>query len=104
MDKAVLLILNQSVTITAATGLDGNGMETYGTGVVVKAIVFHKQRLVIGPQGDSVVSTAQVYVDGPTAVTTSSKITLPDGTTPLILAVSTYPDQNGDTDHKVIYT
>jgi hypothetical protein len=104
MEKALLLLLNQSVTITPATGLDGDGMETYGTAVVVQAIIFQQQKLVLGPLGDTVVSTSQIYVDGITAVTTSSKIVLPDGTAPLILAVSTFPDQYGAIHHKVIFT
>ena len=104
MDKSLLLLLNQLVAISPATGLDGNGMETYGTSANVKCIIFQKQQLVVNAQGDSVVSTSQIFVDGDTAVTTSSKITLPDGSSPLILAVSTFPDEFGKADHKVIYT
>jgi hypothetical protein len=92
------------VTITSATGLDEYGMEVLGTPVVVKCCIFQKQQLVLGPQGDNVVSSTQIYVDGPTVVTTSSKIVLPDGTSPMVLAVSTFPDEWGVIDHKVIYS
>lgn len=104
MDKATLLLLNQTVTIAPATGVDGYAQPTFGTGVLVNAVVFGKQKVVKNAQGQDVLSTAQTFVNGTTAVTTSSKITLPDGTTPPILAVATFPDADGTTHHKVIYT
>lgn len=104
MEKALLLLLNQSVSITPATGLTGDGIPSYGSAVIVKACIFEQQKLVRGPLGENVVSTTQTYVDGATAVTTSSKIVLPDGTVPLILAVSTFPDEYGAIHHKIIYT
>jgi len=104
MDAGLLLLLNQHVTIAPATGLDSEGMRTYGTAVTVDALVIGKQKLVLDSQGRDVVSSAQVYLDGTAVVTTESKITLPDGTTPVILAVSVYPDLDGVTDHKVVYT
>lgn len=104
MDAGLLLLLNQHVTIAPATGVDTEGMRTYGTAVTYDALVIGKQKLVRDAQGRDVVSSAQVYVDGTAVVTAESKITLPDGTTPVILAVSVYPGLEGVTDHKVIYT
>jgi hypothetical protein len=104
MDAGLLVLLNQHVTIAPATGLDSEGMTTYGTAVTYDALVVGKQKLMRDMQGREVVSSAQVYVDGTAVVTASSKITLPDGTTPTILAVSSYPDLDGVTDHQVIYT
>jgi hypothetical protein len=104
VDKSLLLLLNQSITLAPSTGLDGYGIETFGSAVTVKAIIFQKQKLVLNAQGDSVVSTAQTFVDGTTTVTTNSKITLPDGTTPIIFAVSSFPNELGAIDYKIIYT
>jgi hypothetical protein len=104
MDTGLLSLLNQTVQIAPSTGLDGNGMETYGTPVPIPALIFEHQKLVSGPQATTVVSTTQVYVNGPTDVTTSSKITLPNGTSPLILAVSAFPDEHGNIDYKIVYT
>lgn len=104
MDIGLLLLLNQMITIAPATGLDSEGMRTYGAAVSSAALVIGKQKMVRDAQGHDAVSSVQVYVDGTVLVTAESRITLPDGTQPVILAVSSYPDENGVIDHKVVYT
>lgn len=104
MDASLLLLLNQLITIESTSGMDAYGQSTYGTGVSVKARVEGRNRVVVDAQGNNAVSSTTIYVDGPTVVTTSSRITLPDGTTPLILAIASMPDIDGTPHHKVIYT
>jgi hypothetical protein len=55
-------------------------------------------------KGKDTVSTAQVYLDGLTPVGPDDRITLPDGTQPLIISIATLVDETGATHHKVVYT
>ena len=104
MDASLLLLLNQLITIEPTTGMDAYGQSSYGTGVSVKARVEGKNRMVMDAQGNNVVSGTTIYVDGITVVATSSRITLPNGTKPLVLAIAEMPDINGTCHHKIIYT
>lgn len=104
MDIGLLTLLNQTITLAPATGLDGYGKATYGTAVSVPALVEQRLKMIRDAQGREVVSSTQAFVDGTTVVTTESKITLPDGSTPVILAVASMPDVDGTIYSKVIYT
>ena len=104
MDASLLLLLKQTITIEPASGMDAYGQSSYGTGVSVPARVEGRNRVVVDAQGNNAVSSTTIYVDGPTVVTTSSRITLPDGTTPLILSIESMPDIDGTPHHKVIFT
>lgn len=104
MDASLLLLLNQIIVIEPSTGTDAYGQSTYGTGVSVHARVEGKNRMVMNAQGNNVVSGTSIYIDGTTVVTTSSRITLPDGTKPLILSIESMPDIDGTPHHKVIFT
>lgn len=104
MDAALLALLNQVITIESATGVDAYGQSRYGTAVLVHSRVEGRNRKVLDAQGNEVVSSTTIYVDGPTVITTASRITLPDGTKPVILAIAEMPDIDGTPHHKVIYT
>jgi len=104
MDASLLLLLNQLITIEPASGMDAYGQSSYGTGVSVHARVEGRNRVVVDAQGNNAVSSTTIYVDGLTVVSTASRITLPNGTTPLILAIAEMPDIDGTPHHKVIYT
>lgn len=104
MEKALLALLNQVILVESATGVDAYGQSTYGTFVSVPARVEGKNRKVLNAQGNEVVSSTTIYVDGAAVITTSSRITLPDGTKPLILSVESMPDIDGTPHHKVVFT
>lgn len=94
----------QSVTIYPFAASDGFGASTFGAGVIVAARVQLSDKALLDDKGNTIISSCQVYVDGNTVVNSSSKIVLPDGSTPHILSVR---DKYAGTDipyMRVIYT
>jgi len=96
--------LQGSVTIAPYASVNDYGEPTYGTGVAYAALVIQKTKMVRDQQGNQKLSTVQVYLDGSVTVTVKDKITLPDSTIPLILAVETFPGLQGVAETRVVYT
>jgi CxxC motif-containing protein (DUF1111 family) len=97
--------LSSSVTVEPYSSIDEDGQQTYGTAVTYDAFVAHKSVKVFNPDGVEVVSSAQVYLDEDAVITSSARITLPDGTKPRILAVETSNNITDGTAYlKVVYT
>jgi len=99
-------MLGQEVVIEPYTGSDSFGAPVYGPGASYPARVVGEVKMVRSPTGEEVVSSTKVTIpgppDGPEAVDPRSRITLPDGSTPPILAAPSYPDEYGDIDHIVL--
>jgi hypothetical protein len=104
MDAALLTLLNQHVTIEPVASLDGYGQQGFGTGVVVDCLIVQKNNVVRDAQGVEVVSSTQLWLDGTVSVTAQDRLTLPDGSHPVILAVQSMPDIDGTIHHKVVFT
>jgi len=104
MDDALLSMLNQTVKIAPLSSIDVNGKSIYGDDVNIPARVEYKTTRVLSGTGEDVISSTQTYVNGDVTVTTTSRITLPDGSTPLILKIDQHPDEDGNIYYKVIYT
>ncbi len=94
LDQSFLDLMTQTVKI-APTTFDDRGQSTPGSAVSWPAYVDKKNRLVLGSTGQQVVSSTRVIAGGLTGATVTSQITLPDGTTPLILSVETLSDTSG---------
>lgn len=98
-----------TITHKPLTGRNDYGKETFGTATSYVARVVQKPHNVTDPQGIEVVAKGEVWVgpkvgDVDSALPTigvTDQITLPDGRTPTILAVDTYPDEVGDHHLKV---
>lgn len=92
------------------TGQNEFGEATYGPAAPVQCRVVRKPRVLhrsgvgaaVSGAVQEVVSTATVYCSGVPEWTGQDQITLPDGSTPLILQVDTYPDEDG-LHHQVVY-
>lgn len=104
MECDFLEFLQQTVIIEPWTGQNVYAEATYGPGANYSARVQQKVKMIRNAQGQEVVSTAQVYLDGSVSVTTEDRITLSDGTQPLIQAVTSPPDETGAVHHKVVWT
>lgn len=103
MEPALADLLNQTVTIAAPSSTNVYGEVTHGTGSSVAARVEPRVEQVRTAEGAVVPSKAYVWMDGNVTVTTVSLLTLPDGSTPVILAVEKHTDETGAVDHtKVI--
>jgi head-tail adaptor len=96
--------LGQTVTIAPLSTANAYGESTYGSAVTVDARVEQNDKQTLDAQGNMVISTSQVTVDGDTAVAATSRITLPDATTPKIIAVKKLIGPDGTAYAKVIYT
>jgi hypothetical protein len=64
--------------------------------------VVRRPTLVRTDDGREVVSNATIYVAGDQSITAEDQVTLPDGTTPPILTVYSYPDDEGIHHQKVM--
>jgi hypothetical protein len=103
IESDFLELMTQTVTIAPLTGHNDFAEPAYGTAVSHRARVVGKIRRVLNAEGREVISSQQVYIYGAPDISTQAQITMPDGTTPQILRVERYPDENGD-HHEVVYT
>jgi hypothetical protein len=92
---SLLALLNQTVTVEEKTGTDGYNKPTYAAPATYPARVQKKQKLVRSRDGSEKVATAAVWLPPTAVVSTSSRLTLTDGSNPPILAVEEMPDGEG---------
>ena len=87
---------NQTITINAYTGFDAYGSPTFSTvDTTYQAIVVQEVKMIRDKNGDEKVSNTQIYLPGTVIIHPEDIITLPDGTTLLILGVPKYPNFDG---------
>jgi hypothetical protein len=101
MESDLLELLTQTITIESVASRDGYGKPAYGPARTYRARVVGKIRMVRDANGEERVSSATVHVDA-TDIVPTDRITLPDGSQPLVLSVGSYPDERG-AHHQVIY-
>lgn len=80
----------------AMTGRDQFGAPTYAAATSLTVRLVRRPRLVRTAQGDQVVASATLHVWDEAAVAPEDKITLADGTTPVIASVERTEDELGD--------
>jgi hypothetical protein len=94
-------VLNQSVTIETFNSIDQNGDTSYNIGVVYKAMVQRRVKLIRTFKAEQAVSTCSVLMDGMISAILDKfgrdRITLPDSTQPLIMAIEDGIDDTGET-------
>ena len=82
---------------------DGYATEVWSTGISYTARVVGKQTLVKTFEGTEELATTVVYVKTSSTFGASDQITLPDGSTPPLLAAETYPDETGHHHAKLMF-
>lgn len=92
-----------TVTREPFSVMDKYGQRSYGAGVAILSRVQEKQERVTIASGEEVLSRGKVYMAEIVGWDTSDRITLPDGTTPEILAVQKLNDENGPHHEVVIF-
>lgn len=103
-ERDFLTWFNQTVTIESFIGVNAYAEPQYDLPVQYPAFVQHKTKLVRDRFGQEVVSTAQVYLDSAVEIGGQDRITLPDGSQPVILSIEALPDETGAVHHKVVNT
>lgn len=99
--------LTDTVTREPFVGQNDYGESNYGPAVNLKARVVRKPELIATGAGEvsstvrEVVSSAKIYCRAVPGWQMRDRITLPDGTQPVILAIHTYPDETGE-HHQVV--
>ena len=101
LDPDLLEMMTQTVTIAPLTGRDNYGKPTFGTGVVWRARIKGTNRRVVDHAGQEAVSTTEVWIGGVSGIGPTDQLTLPDGTSPPLLKVERYPDEDGNSFEKV---
>ena len=99
-------LLNQTITLSTFNSTDKYGDCSYNSPVSYKARVERRIKIVRSMQGMEAVSTAAIYLDGTVSLDSKGrdKITLPDGSTPIILAISDGIDGGGATYYTEVST
>jgi len=102
MKRSLRMLLKQTVTREPRTGMDEFTTPTYGSAVEHRARVVYKPTIIRASVASSagqdsvreVVSSAMVTTDV-VGWTVTDRITLPDGTQPVIIDVRKFPDETG---------
>jgi hypothetical protein len=81
----------------------GYGTPAFGSASTYTARVVGKQILVDTFRGTEELTKTVVWVKATSTFGPSDQITLPDGTTPELLAVETYPDEDGSHHQKLMF-
>ena len=101
LEKSFLDLAPHTVTIAALSTVDLYGVPTHGSGTTYSALVVDQTKRVIGTDGQERIATQVAYVLSSSAeVNEADKITMPDGSTPKIVKVDTYSDDQGQ--HNVV--
>lgn len=90
------------VTFQAKTTKDKYGVDSYAAAVSVQGRLVRQTKMVRAADGREVVSSAHFYTAGSVGLEVTDKATFADGSTPLIIRVDSYPDEDGE-HHEVIY-
>jgi hypothetical protein len=89
-------LFSESVTLLPPVSMDKYGRRTHsGSAASIAAHLVAENSLSRDQDGREVVETGKVYLYGSHNVTTDYLIVLPDGSSPVIIAVDTPHDQNG---------
>jgi hypothetical protein len=96
-------LMVQSITIAAVSSKDAYGKRTWGSpSTINQCRVQSGDHKVLDSLGQEKVANGRVYVPGAPTLTLNDKITLPDGSTPPILAISRLSDERGS-HHSIIH-
>jgi len=106
IDRELLTLMTDTVTWSTASTLSQYGVPTWaGTGHSMAARIVTRHDEIRDADGQVRAARATVWcasTNGSTFIpTVDDRITLPDGTTPPILTVETYPDEIGTHHHKI---
>jgi hypothetical protein len=95
-------LMVDTVLVAKLSARSAYGDRTYGADVSYEARVVVQNKMVRTQQGDEVVSRSHAYIFGAPGITVDDRVTLADGSQPVLLSVEQFPDENG-AHHEVLY-
>jgi hypothetical protein len=103
IESEFLSMMVDTVTVYPQSSTDAYGKRTFSaSGTTYNARIQADSRLTRDDQGREVAVIGVVYLYGAPALTTNHRIVLPDGTSPIIVAVDVVGDEAGD--HHTVVT
>ncbi|MGA9772359.1 MAG: hypothetical protein WBV94_25220 [Blastocatellia bacterium] len=96
IDRELLKMMPHTVTIEPFANQDEYSKASYGAPATFRCYVDFRPKMIRKIEGQEIVSSAQVYVGGVSGATVKARITLPDGSQPVILMVNKLSDEGGD--------
>lgn len=96
--------LRQSLSVYPYETLNVFGERIFGGAITVPCRIAQTNKRIISNQGEEVLSTTQITIDGAASTVANDKIILPDSASPIILAIQYGLSASGTTHTKVIYT
>jgi hypothetical protein len=102
-DADFLDLMPHSVVVSTRASHSAYGTAVYSTsGSTYRARVLTKPGFVRSAQGENVAFHTVVWVASTGSIDISSRLTLPDGTTPPIVAMERVPDEDGTYHSKIM--
>jgi hypothetical protein len=95
-------MMPHEVNIAHFVSRDAYGAETHGSATTYNARVYYKPKRVRDFNGQEVVAQGMVWLASNVAVGPTDKLTMPDGSTPPILAVER-PGDDAEIHHTKVY-
>lgn len=96
--------LHQEVRLAPATGLNEYGELAYGPETLVLGRIERKRTRLLTKDNEVVISTCTIYLPSAPVIQADDRLTLPDGTTPVILGVDKQPDEQGAIYYQAVLT
>ena len=103
---AFLSMMPSTLRVSTRSAHSNYGAPTFtGSTVKYRARIVQKPGFVRGPEMEEVAyrHVAWVRSTGTVSITASDRVTLPDGSTPPVVAVEMYPDEDGIHNRKVFF-
>jgi hypothetical protein len=89
-------LMIDTITLAAVSSKDAYGKRTWGTPAsITNCRVQNGSHKVLDLSGQETVAVGKVYVPGSPTLTLNTKLVLPDGSSPPILAVDRFADERG---------
>lgn len=87
--------LTSTVSIAEVDSRDGYGAPTYSTAVDYSARISERKVKVRNAQGEEVVADGSILLESTTQISLDSEVTMPDTSTPVIIAANRAYDEKG---------
>ena len=103
LDPDFAAMCRDEIHITTGAAVDGYSHETGGATTTYRGRWVKKNKRVIDSSGNEVLSGSQFSILGSPDVSPTATCTLPDGSSPILLAVERYPDEDGPHHTKLMF-